>query len=228
MRVELVASDMTAEELASLASELSEKTAVDTVVADVADHEALEKNLLSTIDKHPDIDLLILCAGIEEPQHVEKLDWRLAKRHFDINTVANYVCLSVFVPHFLAAGSGHVTCLISLGAFAGFPYEHAYNGSKAAMRMIIDGYRAELNDRNITFTSVFPSFVKTPMAVNNAFDIKKYVSPEDAADIIVGETCKRTDQVAFPKSTRILSMALDLMPIWARTPLLWNEMDKKF
>ena len=201
---------------------------VDTFVADVVDHEGLEKTLLEVAAKHPDIDLLVLNAGIDKPQRAEKFDWRLGKLHFDINTTANYVFLSVFIPRFIKQGGGHVTTLISLGGLLGCPYEHAYNGSKAALRMIIDGYRAELVDRNITFTSVLPGYIKTAMAVDNAFEIKSYMTVEYAAEKIVNGTMQRVPYLKFPFMSWLQIALLNLLPLGLRHKMLRKEMDQEF
>jgi len=227
-RVELVVCDINADGLEALAGSLGNKTSIDTVVTDVSDHEGLEKILREVVAKHPDIDLLVLGAGIDKPQRAEEFDWRLGKLHFDVNTTSVYVFLSIFVPHFIKVGGGHVTTLVSMGALLGFPYEHAYNGSKAATRMIIDGYRAELEDRNITFTSVLPGFIKTEMAVNNAWQVKKFMTPEDAVQKIIDSTYKQDAYLVFPKSTQLLAGVLGLLPVKLRNRLLMKEMKKKF
>ena len=225
--VSLVVCDINQAGLDALVDKLG-SVPVDTFVADVVDHEGLEKTLLEVAKKHPDIDLLVLNAGIDKPQRAEKFDWRLGKLHFDINTTANYVFLSVFIPRFIEQGGGHVTTLISLGGLLGCPYEHAYNGSKAALRMIIDGYRAELVDRNITFTSVLPGYIKTSMAVDNAFNVKSYMGVEYAAEKIVNATLQRASYLKFPFMSWFQVALLNMMPLGLRHKMLRKEMDPEF
>ncbi len=226
--ISLVVCDINQQGLDALVDKIGERVPVDTFVIDVVDHEGLEKKLLKVARQHHDIDLLILNAGIDKPQRAEKFDWRIGKRHFDINTTANYVFLSIFIPRFLKQGGGHVTTLISLGGLLGCPYEHAYNGSKAAMRMIIDGYRAELVDRNITFTSVLPGYIKTPMAVENAFDVKSYMDAEFAAEKIVDKTLQRVAYLKFPFISWLQIALLNMLPVWLKHRLLRKEMDPNF
>ena len=135
MGTAIVALDIDEAGLDTLYASLGDGGSIDTFQADLCDHEVLEVRLKEIADAHPDIDVLFANAGIDSPQRAESLDWRIAKRHFDINTTANYVLLSVFLPRFIERGSGHVVATISLGALAGMPYEHAYNGSKSAMHL---------------------------------------------------------------------------------------------
>ena len=226
--ISLVVCDINQQGLDALVDKVGDRVTIDTFTADVVDHEGLEKTLFAIAEKHPDIDLLILNAGIDKPQRAEKFDWRLGKLHFDINTTANYVFLSIFIPRFIEQGGGHVTTLISLGGLLGCPYEHAYNGSKAGMRMIIDGLRTELIDRNITFTSVFPGYIKTPMAVDNAFEIKSYMTVESSAEKIVEKTLQRGAYLKFPFFSWFNIVMVNMLPLWLRHKLLRKEMDPNF
>ena len=96
------------------------------------------------------------------------------------------------------------------------------------MRMIIDGLRAELIDRNITFTSVFPGYIKTPMAVDNAFEIKSYMTVEFSAEKIVEKTLQRGAYLKFPFFSWFNIVMVNMLPLWLRHKLLRKEMDPNF
>ena len=198
--------------LDDLKTRLGDAVSVDAHAVDMRDHEALEVRLQEIAATHPDIDVLFANAGVDIPQRAEQLDWRIAKEHFDVNTTANYVLLAVFLPRFIERGSGHVVATISLGGLVGMPYEHAYNGSKAAMHRIIDGLRVELKSRGVTFTSVFPSFLEGEMVSGNAFLVKKATPMNVAGRLIVDAAIRRRIHLKFPWFDNCKIFVLSLLP----------------
>jgi short-subunit dehydrogenase len=228
MGTAIVAVDIDGAGLDALAEGFGNSVSVDTCQADMCDHEAFEARLKEIAESHPDIDVLFANAGIDRPQRAEDLDWRIAKRHFDINTTANYVLLSVFLPRFIQRGAGHVVATISLGALAGMPYEHAYNGSKSAMHRIIDGLRAELKPRGVTFTSVFPSYLEGKMATGNAFRVNKATPMGEAVKRIVDAAVQRRAHLKFPWFDTFQIFVLGLLPLRLRDAVSLGVMDSEF
>lgn len=224
--LDLVITDIDEEKLQSLAEELSRYGGirVSSFTADLADHEGLEVTLRQVAQEHPDIDMLFCNAGVDIPASIERYDWRKAKLHFDINTIANYVLCGVFVPRFLQCGHGHVTTTISLGGLVGAPYEHAYNGSKAAARMMMDGLRAETKTRGVSWTSVFPGYLEGAMIEANAFDVKKATPMPLAAEKIVDASLQRRPILKFPLGEAMRVALAGFLPVKIRDKLMLKEM----
>jgi short-subunit dehydrogenase len=224
--VNLVLTDIAAAPLAAVADELRRYPGmtVSTFAADLTDHAALEQRLREIADAHPDIDLLMANAGVDIGAPIERYDWRKAKLQFDVNTLANYVLFCVFLPRFLERGHGHVTATISLGGLVGTPYEHAYNGSKAAMRMLMDGLRAETRGRGVGFTSVFPSYLQGRMIQGNQFDVKQATPMRTAAEKIVAATLARRQVLKFPWQAALKISLAGLLPVHLRDRLVMAEM----
>lgn len=149
--VELVLLDRSLAELEAVAAELGAGARCLCHEIDLTDLEGAETLFREIVAAHDDVDLLVLNAGIDVPQSIDAFDWRIAKRHLDVNTIANYVALAVLLPHFKRRGTGHVVGIVSLGA-GGLPCEHAYNASKAAFSMMLDGLRSELRGSGVKFT----------------------------------------------------------------------------
>jgi short-subunit dehydrogenase len=224
--LDLVITDLSEERLQPLLEQLGRYggSKVSTFAADLSDHEGLEQTLKRVADEHADIDMLICNAGIDIPAPIERYDWRKAKLHFDINTLANYVICCVFVPRFLERGHGHVTTVISLGGLLGAPYEHAYNGSKAAARMMMDGLRAETKARGVSWTSVFPGYLEGSMIEDNAFDVKKATPMPLAAEKIVDASLQRTPLLKFPLGEAMRVTLANALPVSLRDKLIIKEM----
>ncbi len=136
--VEVVALTRSREPLEKLVEELNPSGVISPYFVDVTKFEELEQSLGLLLEEHPDIDLIILNAGLDTPQRIEKFDWRIARSQIDTNLTANYVFVAALVPYLQNRGGGHLALVSSLGSFVGCPYEHAYNASKAGARMLMD------------------------------------------------------------------------------------------
>lgn len=208
-----------------LAAELGESTDFSSYFVDFADLEALDKLVPTILAEHPDIDLLVLNAGIDIPQKLTAPDWRLAKQHFDVNVISSYVILSHAAPLLLKRDSGRIAVVSSMAAYAGFPYEHAYNGSKAASRMLVDGIRAELASTNVKVTGIYPGFLEGRMAASNAWTVDSVVSLADAAETIFqGLTAEKTE-IRFPEELAAMVDQVVSLSVEERTGLV-NSMMK--
>lgn len=222
--IDLVLLDYAEATLAALAAELGARARVSTYTVDQSDLESFEKVVRAIAEQHPDIDLVIANAGIDLPQKLTAPDWRLAKKHFDVNAISNYVLFSELVPRFVARGSGHVAAIVSLGGLLGCPYAHAYNASKAALRMMMDGMRAETLRTGVTWTSVFPGFLEGRMAAGNAWKQPYRVPMDVAAAKILAGILARRPVVKFPLLAAWQVRLADLLPTGLRDRMVTGAM----
>ncbi|MFV0277063.1 MAG: SDR family NAD(P)-dependent oxidoreductase [Parahaliea sp.] len=202
--VEILAFNRSREPLEQLIAELGEGANITPYFVDVTDFEGLDALLTEVCAAHPDIDLAILNAGLSSPQRIQDFDWRVAKAQIDTNLTSNYVIAAHLLPKMLERGEGRFAVVSSLGAYAGCPYEHVYNASKAGARLMVDGLRAELLDSPVGITGIFPGFVATEMVEHSAFDMPYLLTVEDAAQTIVDGLQRGDDEIAFPRETTTL------------------------
>jgi short-subunit dehydrogenase len=106
----------------------------------------------------------------------------------------------------------------------GAPYEHAYNGSKAAARMMMDGLRAETSSRGVSWTSVFPGYLQGSMVEANAFDVKKATPMPVAAEKIVDASLQRKPYLKFPFGDALRVAFANVLPVKMRDSLMVREM----
>jgi short-subunit dehydrogenase len=222
--IDLVLLDYTEGALAALTAELAARVKAEAYVVDQSDLDAFEDRLRSIVERHPDIDLVIANAGIDLPQKITAPDWRLAKKHFDVNAISNYVLFAALVPRFVERGSGHVAAVVSLGGLLGCPYAHAYNASKAALRMMMDGMRAETLGTGVTWTSVFPGFLEGRMAAGNAWKQPYRVPMAVAAERILAGVLDRRSIVKFPLLAAWQVRLADLLPVRLRDRMVAGSM----
>ena len=214
--------------LTQLRNELGGRVTVDAHVIDLRKLEDLERLLTAIAEQHPTLDLLVGNAGIDHPLARFDCNWRTIEDHFATNVSPNVVLCSVFLPRFVAAGRGHVAMVASLGALGGFPHEGAYSASKAAVATFTESLRSEYGPRGITFTTIFPGFVDTPMLRNNAFKAPSSLRVPDAAATIYRALTRRQPTVHFPLSTYLLLCLSRLMPSAVRDYIARQQMKPEF
>jgi len=236
----IVAIDRDAGGLERLREELG--GAVEARAVDLADLEAVDRVAADLSSEHPDLDLVLVAAGLDRAQSMLRLDWRQARDDFSVNALANLVLLSRLLPGMAERGGGHVTAIASLAALLGMPYEAPYSGSKAALAAAVESTRAELAPRGITCTTVFPGFVDTPMFRHNAFKKPKHppathlavrlgakitysLEPRDAAERIHAATLARRPVLTFPARERVRIAIARLLPAAIRDRLTREAMD---
>jgi short-subunit dehydrogenase/catechol 2,3-dioxygenase-like lactoylglutathione lyase family enzyme len=220
----LVLQDRDADGLERLASELTPRVEVTLAEVDFADLEAVDAAAGELAADHPDVDLLIACAGLDRAQSLLALDWRQAREDFSVNTLSNLVLLAHLVPVMADRGEGHVTAIASLAGLVGMPYEAPYSASKAALASIVESARAELEPRGITFTAVFPGFVDTPMFRANAFKKPYSIPSRDAAERVYMATVRRRETLAFPRLEHAKLKVAALLPARVRDRLTREAM----
>jgi short-subunit dehydrogenase len=189
--------DRDEEVVAGIAAELDGRVEADTRAVDFTDLDAVAA-LGQALAEKPDVDLLVASAGVDRARSLLDFDWREAQADFSTNTLANLVLFEHLLPAMASRGRGHVTAIASLAGLIGMPYEATYSASKAALASAMDSARAELGPRGLTFTTVFPGFVDTPMFRQNAFKHTYSIAPREAAERIWRATARRRPTLHFP------------------------------
>jgi short-subunit dehydrogenase len=201
---------------------------VQTRTVDIRQYEVLETALRDLTAEQDTIDLVVANAGIDHPAPIQADGWRNLNDHLATNVAANFVVCSVMLPRLIEQGGGHVVAIASLGGLGGFPYEAGYCASKAALAVFIESVRAEVAPRGVTFTTVFPGFIDTPMLRGNAFAVTSALAPARAAAKIYRAMRKRRPTLYFPLSTYLLLCLAKLLPVPVRDHLARAQMKRGF
>jgi NADP-dependent 3-hydroxy acid dehydrogenase YdfG len=184
------------ERLDELKQKLSKTTEVTTLSFDVRSQKEVATAISSLSKDWQQIDVLLNNAGnahgLDSIQNGNLEDWDAM---IDINVKGLLYVTKEVLPTMVKHNSGHI---INIGSIAGkeaYANGNVYCASKAAVDMLTNGMRIDLNAHNIKVTGIHPGLVETEFSLvrfkgdqNRASNVYKGIEPlrgEDVADIIL-------------------------------------------
>jgi NAD(P)-dependent dehydrogenase (short-subunit alcohol dehydrogenase family) len=198
--VRVAVSSRTAEDLASLAAEVSGLSgSINPYPVDVTS-EAAVQDVVDGIEREMgSLDLVILNAGTHTPVHAAHLQARDFRRLMETNFMGAVHGLAAVLPRFLARRSGRIAVVASVAGYRGLPTAAAYGASKAALINMCEALKPELDRCGVRLILINPGFVKTPLTDRNEFRMPFLMDVDDAAARIVAGLSKERFEVTFPK-----------------------------
>jgi 3-hydroxy acid dehydrogenase/malonic semialdehyde reductase len=183
------------ERLLELKKELSEITAVHTLLFDVRDKEKVFEAIASLPAAFSKIDVLINNAGNAhgmDPIQTGTLDdWDAM---IDINVKGLLYVSKAIMPQMMERKSGHIINIGSTAAKEVYPNGNVYCASKHAVDAINQGMRIDLNPYGIRVGAIHPGMVETEFSevrfkgdterASKVYQGFQPLKPEDIADII--------------------------------------------
>lgn len=128
------------------------------------DRESIEKYFTG---KSFNINILIQCAGWNNPKSIENLTYDDIDKTFSINTTGFYRIIQHLLPCFKEKNDGYILAISSLyGSFAR-EKRLPYVMSKHALEGLVKTVAIELGQYNIKVNSLSPGFVDTKMTRKN-------------------------------------------------------------
>ena len=151
----VIATDLSAEHLATLARECG----CSTRVLDATDGAAITAAAAAV----GDIDILFNAAGFVHHGSVldcSEADWALA---FDLNARSHFRTIKAFLPGMLKRGGGSIINIASVaGSLKGIANRFAYGASKAAVIGLTKAVAADFVTRGIRCNAICPGTVDSP------------------------------------------------------------------
>jgi 3-oxoacyl-[acyl-carrier protein] reductase len=144
------------------AKAVAQKTGATAICCDVADGEAVK----AAFAQIPDVDVLILNAGICHyglMQDVEEETW---DRLFAVNVKGIYHCVNAAMPAFLQKQSGCIITVSSMWGQVGASCEAAYSATKGAVIALTKALAQELGPSGIRVNCIAPGVIETDMCAN--------------------------------------------------------------
>jgi short-subunit dehydrogenase len=147
-----------AERLDALAVELPDALAVPT---DVTAPGQVERLVGVALEAHGRVDVLVNDAGQGLHVPVVDLDPDDLRAVFDLNVVAALVALRAVAPSMLARGRGAIVNVSSATSLRVFPGLGGYAATKAALNVLSETARLELEAGGVKVSVVYPSVTAT-------------------------------------------------------------------
>ena len=228
---DLVLVDRDAERLDAVAGAIHSAypgRAVELLVADLADRDAVVSTARRIRAAHPSIGLLINNAGIALGGMFEHLSVPEFESVIDVNFRAPVLLTHELLPALLAAPGSHLVNVSSLYGLIAPPGQSAYSASKFALRGFSEVLRSELAGR-VGVTTVHPGGIRTRIAesarIGAAVPVDMIEShqelfralltypPEKAAREILDGVQRRRARVLIAFSAKLPALLARLMPV---------------
>jgi short-subunit dehydrogenase len=185
---------------------------VEVYVGDVTDSAAMKDLARCFVETAGGIDLVIANAGVGCPDHLSKGDPDPLTFVINVNVNGVLNTLLPFIPTMKEQGSGHLVTIASIAGARGMAGHTTYSASKAAVRMLMDGFAYELNDMGIATTTINPGFVKSEMTAKNRFPMPFLVETDAAARKMLRAIKRKKRVYTFPFPMRFAHFLLATAP----------------
>lgn len=167
------------------------------ICVDVTNRESVDSAFESIKKTEGQLDALINCAGIADPEPSSEITDESFSRMLDIHLTGSMRCARAAYPLLLQSDSASIVNLGSVAALAGMPQRASYTAAKAGIGGLTRTLAAEWAPKGIRVNAVGPGYVRT--ALTNALvaegklndkpikartPMGRFAEPEEIADVI--------------------------------------------
>ena len=156
----------------------------ESVKLDVADDDSVMAVVREIIEKEGRIDAVVNNAGVGSVGAIEKTPVEDVRRLFEVNVYGPVRVCQAVLPSMRKQQSGHIINVSSMGSMLGMPFRGYYSASKAALDLITETLRMEVERFGIKACTVHPGDVRTGIADHR-------IVSGDMEDADYGETLKK-------------------------------------
>lgn len=182
-------------------------------VADVTDSDALDQALDRVAEELGGADVVVANAGYGRPDSPHKFKPGRSIAMYDTNVFGMLRVIDWALPRFLERRDGHIVGVASVASFLGMTNSASYCGSKAAMRVHLQGLRVSLKPYGVAVTTICPGFVESELTEKNKFHMPFLWKTGRAARKIADAIEKRRGEVVFPWQMKlVVASASRLLP----------------
>jgi len=138
---------------------------IHTIRIDTADARSIEAAARTVLAEHPDLNVLITMAGVMRAE-----DWTTpsgflatAEETVTTNVLGPIRLIAAFIEHLRAQPDATIMTVSSGLAFAPLRVTPTYNASKAAIHMLSESLRLQLEGSSVSVLELEPPAVRTPL-----------------------------------------------------------------
>ncbi len=174
------------------------------MLTDVSNEQQVQALMHKAVEQFGRIDLVITCAGIGQGGPIDTFTGDQMQTMININFMGTYHCVRAALPTMRQQQEGHFVFLSSAAGKQGAAFLTAYCATKWAVRGFSSALRIELHGTGIGVTTVYPSWVETPMIhqdpeVRELFNIHALQTADDVArEILQAITEDKRDLTLIP------------------------------
>ncbi len=156
---------------------------------------------------------------------VNDLSFEAIHKVMDVNFFGLLAMTKAFLPLLLKRPEAHIVNVSSMGGFLPVPGQSVYGASKAAVKLLSEGLYAELRERNVHVSVVFPGAINTNITANSGVHIElpkgaeasdyKTLSATRAAEIILNGIEKNQLRIYLGSDSIFMNTLYRLAPTFA-------------
>lgn len=194
-----------------------EHPGAEALPVDVTDAAALQAAADALWVRHPQIDLVLYCAGTYQPLRASRYDLDVMLRHQQVNLTGALHWLAAVLPYLQAQCArgqpGHLSLVSSVAGYRALPHALAYGHTKAALIHLAQGLHLDLAPLGLGVSLINPGFVATPLTAQNRFRMPALLRPEQAAQAILAGWARGAFEIHFPARFTWSLKALGWLPM---------------
>ncbi len=179
---------------------------------DVSNEEQVQELMRLALDTCGRVDLVITSAGIGRGGLIDLFTAQEMQTMMNINFMGTYHCVRAALPMMRQQQSGYFVFLSSAAGKLCIPLLSAYCASKWAIRGFSSALRAELYGTGIGITTVYPSWVDTPMTQQEGLQLLnievKLTAEQVAGEILQAILQERSDLTLAPDNATALLLQI--------------------
>ncbi|MDJ0789362.1 MAG: SDR family NAD(P)-dependent oxidoreductase [Myxococcota bacterium] len=200
-------------------------------VVDVRDAEAVDAWARDVVAEFGGVQLIFNNAGVALAARLTRVTLDEFRWLMDVDFWGVVHGTKSFLPHFQAAGEGHVVNVSSVFGLIAFPGNGTYNAAKFAVRGFTEALAIELEMEGspVQVSCVHPGGIKTNIArlarvgtdeeqpdraeMSDAFDRAARTTPERAAQVILDGVRRNRRRILIGPDARVISGVQRLLPV---------------
>lgn len=157
------------------------ESCICTYQADVTDFEELQAAVDFAVDRFGHVDVMDNNAGIMPVNPLIKGQRQEWQKILDVNVMGVLNGIAAVLPTMVRQGHGHIIATDSVAGHVVVPNLAVYNGSKFAVRAIMEGLRQEQRENGIKTSIVSPGAVHTELfnSINDPQNRKNEIETEE-------------------------------------------------
>lgn len=166
------------------------------IQADVAQSEAVDNLIKTTLKKFGRIDVLVNNAGITKDTLLLRMKPEQWQAVIDLNLTGVFLCTKAVSKTMLKQRSGRIINIASVSGQMGLPGQANYSAAKAGVIGFTKTIAKELANRGVTVNAIAPGFIETDMTkdlksddIVNSIPLGRYGKPEEVAGAISFLAC---------------------------------------